>query len=51
MPETSPETTPERGETFIDEELMLTAAERPQQVASAFVEQELIDDAIKDSVR
>ena len=30
---------------------MLTAAERPQQAASAFVEQELIDDALEDSVR
>ena len=39
----------ERGETFIDEELMLTAAERPAMEASAFVEQELIDDAIEES--
>ena len=38
----------ERGEMFVNEELMLTAAERPALAASAFVEQELIDDAIGD---
>ena len=38
----------ERGVQFVDEELMLTAAERPALAASAFVEQELIDDAIDD---
>ena len=37
----------EREEQFIDEELMLTAAERPTGRVSDFVEQELIEDALR----
>ena len=35
----------ERGVQFVDEELMLTAAEMPSGGVSSFVEQDLIDDA------
>ena len=37
----------ERGEEFIDEELMLTESERPLVGASNFVERDLIEDAIR----
>jgi hypothetical protein len=35
----------ERGVQFVDEELMLTAAEMPSGGVSSFVDQDLIDDA------
>ena len=36
----------ERGEEFVDEELMLLSTERPAMATSDFIEQEMIDDAL-----